>query len=175
MKIYLIYILPKNKLYAISDNKKYVKRFLLERNAKNFKVIKKKFDTDEYNDFLNENIRLRLYEIPLEDLSGNYTIIGTNIENYIIDSVCENIADSCFRFKVHFMENFTFNNEYKAVLDAMTTVSKNINEHLILQIDSMKLFYYLFKETFADYDQCVFIDEKSEYIKNLIDNFNFHF
>ncbi len=171
MKIYFIYLLPKNILYAITDNNKYMKRFMSERNSKRFKVIKKKADINDIETIMSENKKIILSKIPLESSSGDYTIIGTNNESYIIDCICENIVDNCFRFKLHFTENFSFNNEYIEVLDALTNISKNINDHPIIQIDSMKLFYYLFKETFINIDEDEVVGEYDEYIQKFINQY----
>jgi transcriptional regulator of NAD metabolism len=40
--------------------------------------------------------------------------------------------------------------EYKTILENLCTVSKNIDNHPIVQIDTVKLFYALFKNTFID-------------------------
>ena len=174
MKIYLLYLLPQNKLYAVTSSKKYMKQFLEERNSKCFNVIKRKFDDEDAKIFLDSNSRLKLDTIPLEDLNGDYSIIGTIEENYTINCVCENMAESCYHLKLHFMENIPFKDEYIELLDNLTTISKNINCHSIIQIDSVKLFYFLFKETFTILDEDDYLIDTDEYLNEIISAYRSH-
>ena len=170
MKLYLLYLLPKNTLYAITNNRKYLNQFLSERNPKIFNVITKKFDDDEYEKFMTSYSHFSLIDIPLEDCKSQYTIIGTIDECNIIDTVSESMAESCNYLKLHFTKNVPFNNEYKEILDALTTISKNSNYHPIIQIDSVKLFYYLFKETFTMIDDSDMDDEIYDIIERYKSN-----
>lgn len=150
MKIYLLYLLPKNTLYAITDNKEFMERFISERNSKLFKTITKKCNKEDGIKLLNDYAKYILNIIPLEDSNGDYHIIGTIEEDDIINRVCEQMAETCTQLKYHFMKNVPFNDEYKEVLNALTTISKDIDCHPIIQIDSIKLFYHLFKNTFTE-------------------------
>lgn len=153
MKVYLLYLLSKNRLYAISDNKKIIKQFLSERNHKLFNLVMKSGDKEDMLKILNEYKLLKLGDIPLEDSNGDYNIIGTLEEDNLLSHVCERMAESCQQLKLHFTQNVPFKNEYKSLLDDLTSVTKNLNNHPIIQINSIKLFYYLFKETFIDMGQ----------------------
>lgn len=168
MKVYLIYLLPKNKLYAITDNREYMERFLSERNSKLFNVVTQKCDKDEGLKLLTNNSRNVLNVIPLEDMEGDYEIIGTIEEDDIINCVCEKIGDTCNHLKLHFTQNVPFNDEYKAVLAALTTISKDIDYHPIIQIDSVKLFYHLFKDTFAKTDHLGYDDETHDILSKYL-------
>lgn len=163
MKVYLIYLLPKKKLYAFTDNKCYLERFLLERNEKLFKVKEKTIDDDSL--FLLENISLHLNVIPLENKDGDCNIIGTNTEEAILDTVCEKMGEVCDYLKVHLTKNVPFNIEYKSLLEDLTTITKNTNNHPIIQMDTVKLFYYLFKETFIEQNEIDYIDDTDDFIK----------
>ena len=151
MKIYLLYLLPKQKLYAVTNNKKYLDRFLEERNSKLFKVKIKKVDEGDVS-ILKNNKQLNLDIIPLENDNGDCNIIGTYYEDHILSNVCDKMSETCENFKFHFTQNVGFKDEYKHLLINLTTVSKNINNHPIIQIDTVKLFYYLFKDTFIYQD-----------------------
>lgn len=150
MKIYLLFLLPKNKLYAITDNKKFLKQFLSERNSNIFNIVTKSYNEESMLELLEEYKLLKLHNIPLEDSNGDYEIIGTLQEDNLLSDVCERFDETCRHLKLHFTKNVPFKNEYKYILDSLTTINKNINNHPIIQIDSVKLFYYLFKETFVD-------------------------
>ena len=162
MKVYLLYLLPKKKLYAFTDNKTYLERFLSERNPKLFKVKEKKVENDSL--FILENVSLHLNIIPLEDENGDCSIIGTNTEDDILSRFCEKMEDTCQQLKIHFTENVPFNDEYKSILDDLTTITKNVDNHPIIQIDTVKLFYYLFKETFIESDENI-VDDNNEIIE----------
>ena len=148
--------MPKNKLYAITDNKEYMERFMTERNSKLFKVVTRKCDKEEGLKIITDNNINVLVRIPLEDINGDYEIIGTTEEDDTINRVCEKMAETCDYLKRHFIENVPFTDDYKILLDTLTTISKDVNCHPIIQIDSLKLFYHLFKNTFVD-------DEELEY------------
>ena len=152
MKYYLLYLLPRKKLYAFTNNKDELNLFLSQRNSSLFIVRAQKIrDDDDANiNFLIKNKLLQLIKIPLESSDGDCYIIGTQREENVLNGVCERLADTFAAFKFHFTENFLFNDEYTELLDNLTTISKNINNHPIMQIDSVKLFYSLFKETFID-------------------------
>ena len=142
--------MPKRKLYAITNNKLYIDRFLNERNTNCFKLVITKCDKDEWDNIIQEDRRYLLTRIPLENSDGDFEIIGTMYENNILDRVSEKMADTCETLKLHFVQNVPFNMEYKMILEDLCTVSKNIDNHAIIQIDSVKLFFALFKETFVD-------------------------
>ena len=167
MKIYSLYLLSKNKLYAITDNREFMERFLSERNSKLFKVITRKYDKEEGLKLINDNNQNILNIIPLED--SNDEIVGTIEEDGVINRVCEKMAETCNYLKIHFTENVPFNNEYKAILSDLTTISKDIYYHPIIQIDSIKLFYHLFKETFVENDNLEY-DDEIEDILNMYKN-----
>ena len=113
MKAYLIYLKPRNILYAISNDKKLVKQFLSERNNKLFHTEIKTVDNDEWLMLLNGRKLLRLQNIPLEDSNGDYNIIGTIVEDNQLTAVCEKMMESCYHIKQHFTNNVPFKNEYK--------------------------------------------------------------
>ena len=159
MKIYLLYHLSKNQLYGISDNRRYIKRFLKERNPKLFKVITNEYDDDEFLQIKNKNPLLILKPIPLENKNGDMEIIGTSQEDYKLTCVCEQMSETCEYLKLYFEKNVPFNNEYAALINDITTISKPINNHPIIQIDTVKLFYHIFKETFINDNSIKFITE----------------
>jgi hypothetical protein len=161
MKIYLLYILPNSKLYAISDNKEFIKRFLTERNPKLFKLVTKKCDKEVGLPFMSTNYKYQLDRIPLEDDNGDCELIGTIEEGSIINLVCEKMAETCTYLKNRLSNNDYFTDEFKSLLNDLTTISKDLNYHPIIQIDSIKLFYHLFKETFIHKDEITY-DESDE-------------
>ena len=151
MKLYLLYL--RNQLYGISNNKKYVNQFLSERNSNLFSIITKKMDDEDCVKYMSDNSSLKLIEILLEDKNGSYTIIGTIKEEDELNCTCEKFVDTCNNFKLYFLKNVPFKKKYESLLDNLTTISKVENYHSIIQIDSVKLFYYLFKETFLETNQ----------------------
>jgi hypothetical protein len=175
MKVYLLYLLPKKKLYAFTDNKDYLKRFLSERNSKLFKVKEKRLDKENDGDsiFMMENVSKHLNIVPLEDKNGDCSIIATNEEDHILSDVCEKMEEVCSSLKVYFTENVPFNDEYKSILDDLTTVTKNINNHPIIQIDTVKLFYYLFKETFISQDDIALMDDIDDITNEFYEKYKF--
>ena len=160
MKLYLLYL--KNQLYGITNNKEYVTQFLSERNPNLFNVITEKMDDDECMKYISNNSSLKLIEILLEDKNGSYSLIGTIKEDEELNYTCEKFVDTCNNFKLHFLDNVPFKKKVKSLLDDLTTISKVENYHSIIQIDSVKLFYYLFKETFLETNQFELLKEKGE-------------
>lgn len=148
MKLYLLYM--KNQLYGITDNKDYVTQFLSQRKSNIFTVVTEKMDKEECIKYIQDNSSLKLIEILLEDENSSYTIIGTVKEEDEINCTCEKFSDTCNSFKLHFLPNFPFKKKIKSFLEDLTTISKMENNHPIIQINSVKLFYHLFKETFTE-------------------------
>jgi hypothetical protein len=151
MKLYLLYL--KNQLYGVTNKKDYMIQFLSERNSNLFDVVTKKMDDDECMKYMSNNASLKLTEIILEDKNGSYAVIGTIKEEDELNYTCEKFVDTCNNFKLHFLHNVPFKKKFKSLLDDLTTISKVENYHPIIQIDSVKLFYYLFKETFLETSQ----------------------
>ena len=149
MKIYRIYHKTIGGLYAITDKKEYFEKFLSQRNSNLFTLEKFKIDKDRVEEYLTHNSKLRLIDIPLEDETGDYSLIGTVNEENILNLICERVGDFCYHLNLNFTQNFPFNSEYKTLIDDLTTISRDENYHQIIQLDSVKLFYFLFRNTFT--------------------------
>ena len=60
MKVYLFYKKMKDDkngeiLYGVTNNKKYAKKFMKERNMKNFRIEIEEMEKDEYANYCNDN------------------------------------------------------------------------------------------------------------------------
>ena len=176
MKLYLVYLISNSKLYAITEDHTRLKKFLSERNRNLFKVIPRKLEKDDLRHLDAEYRRLKMIDINLESSDGDFTIVGTIDEESILTHICEKMESRCNEFKLHFTKNVPFNKEYLELLDSLTTIVKNINNHPIIQIDSVRLFYYLFKDTFLNIEHLETLnDEVSDSIDDYIEKYRSYF
>lgn len=174
MKLYLIYLRSKNRLYAITDIRDYLERFCSERNPRCFSVCINKFSKEDGLAFMTKYSSLKLQEIPLESEDGDCSIIGTIHEEYMFNVVCENMAESCDQLKLYFTKNVPFNNEYKELLDSLTTITKDENFHPIIQMNTVKLFYYIFRDTFVEDNDVKLLNTDTGYLNEIISKYKNH-
>lgn len=158
MKIELIYL--KNKLYCYSNNHDYVNKFLSQRNRNLFTVKNKKMNKEEFKIFDNSNYQIKLCEILLYDGINDLCIIGTHEEDFKLSIISEKIYDKIDNLNKYYQSKSILKNKVLKSINYLTNIIVDKNsQNQYFKIDTLNLFYYLFKNTFKnidDYD----IDEK---------------
>lgn len=139
-KLYLLY--REDSLYGFTDEKKFVKKFLKQRNPKFFKLKKKKFDEDEYEKFISSNRQLLLIPEYLYNGISDIDMVLTIDENYNINKEVSSI--------INMMENTLLKAKKIGLNDDITKSIDVINKKYIsnfyeyINIDSLQIFikYY---------------------------------
>ena len=111
MKVYLFYKDKSNDeiLYAVTNNKKYAKKFMNERNMKNFRIEIEDMNKDEYASYCNSNEHrsavLSTYKLATvkdgEHTSSNFyfkKVIMSYWEHQIIDDFSTSSFNETYEF-----------------------------------------------------------------------------
>lgn len=159
MKVELIYL--KDKLYCYSDNHEYVKKFLSQRNQKLFKVIKCKMNKNEFKIFDNTNYQIKLCEILLFDGIDDMYIIGTNNEDFRLTIASDEIYDTINSINTfyQFKNDILKDKILKSIKYLTNTIVDNTLKKQEFKINTLNLFYNLFKNTFSDIDKNILIEK----------------
>lgn len=167
MKVHLLYLKQRKSLYGISIHEEIIDRFLSERNSKCFVYKTKKMSESKFNKFINKNNNKNkiLSEYPLESKNGSYIIIATAIEDEILSEACDIINRRMYEIKKNFSNYIHLKEPYNTVIDNLTDCYISDEQQPVVVIDTVKLFYKLFQDTFIPDD--LEIIKKSETFDSL--------
>lgn len=116
-----------NALYAITNKKRYAKRFMRERNMNKFILMKKDIDSDLYTELSNARraIVLQLYEYIYypgikenKPLSKTTTLLTTQMERLMVESQTDQSLLG-FSETIDFRDPYCFKEEYLNELRAL--------------------------------------------------------
>lgn len=154
MKVNIIIFKKDKSMYGFSTNPKYVDLFITQRNANNFIVKQIKMSKEEYGEFVNLNYLLNLSEILLYDGAHNLYLIGTLREEDKLSYICDKIIIYLEKTKYYFSK--ILNESSLKIIEEATTLINNKkngnNDYLFAELNTFKLFYNLFKNTFTEAD-----------------------
>ena len=165
MKVHLLYLKTTRSLYGISIQKDIVDRFLSERNSKSFIHKTKKMDKNKYNEFLkvNNNRNRILSEYPLDDDSGSYIIIATATEDEMLSEACDIINKRMYEIKKNFSEYIHLKEPFNTVIDNLTDCYISDEQQPVIVIDTVRLFYRLFQDTFIPMGELELLKEDESF------------
>lgn len=139
-------------VYAASINKKYIELFKLQRNMSLFNIRNIKMNKYEYKAFMFNNKSNMLVLDYLYD-----TKTKTNIEMVTTVHESDELSESCNNIHsiAETLEKSIYQYSLKPkYLNIITTLTSFITEldvnGNILNIDTFKLFYHLFRNTFSE-------------------------
>ena len=150
MKVYLFYLKEDpRELYAFTLDKEYKNRFMSERNMNLFYMKKEHMEKNICMVFMNKNKSKQIVRDVLNDGKTDYEILCTVEESTKLSESCEYIEFTCGAIK-ELIHNYSLKKKYLKSILALTDVIKNQNTNPTLQINTFKLFYELFKNTFYE-------------------------
>lgn len=150
MKVHLFYLRSEeNRLYAYTTNDEYARQFIETRNKEAFYYKTEKMDELICKAFMNKHKTLQLITVPLADENDKYSIIATYEEDEKLMVAEEELGNQMDYFNYHFLKNVPFNDEYKELISQLTTYYHDENNHPVIDVDEVKLFYEIFKNTFS--------------------------
>ena len=133
------------------------------RNMDLFYIKKERFEYEtEEKLFLYNNHRYRLQKSCIEDEDGSYDIAMTEEEEFKLDDACNEVFDNIRTICRELNLFHILNDKYKEVIYDMTV---SVHDGDSLKLNTVKLFYHLFRSTFLDSASCELI-KNSFSIKN---------
>ena len=160
VKVYCYFLKKsKNDLYAFTIDKSFKDLFESQRFMKNFISGEKVYTEIEYQSFLSVNKDKMLQKDYIVDEDKTFEMIVTNEESNKLTSSCEYISD--FLMKVQSdvtTKKLLLTDTYLDSIFKMTEILK-YDKDKNLNINTFKLFSYLFKDTL--YEESSFNSEFS--------------
>lgn len=147
--VYAFYLKKDKKLYAFTINKEYKDSFKKIRNMNKFIYTKLYMDELTLSIFQDKNYLKMLTKVYLSnsnDIKEYHTIIATYDEEYLLEKKSSDISDNLVGIKIY-MHRLNLKKEYVNAIKYLTEIN-NPNDSTISNINTLKLFYHLFKNTF---------------------------
>lgn len=150
MKFHLFYLKKSpNDIYAWTLDSGSAKKFLEFRNPDCFIYETEKMDEVLSMMFMNKHSSKKLSEFIISDTKGDYLFLCTPNENELLNEEVESIDFILASIKVHFQENVHLKEEYREIIDMLTDFYIADEQQHTIVIDTVKLFYHLFNDTFV--------------------------
>lgn len=153
IKVYLYFLRSSpNSLYGFTINKKYKKEFEEFRNMSQFIHGYKYMSDLDYKAFSNKNKEKMFTTDVLTSEKNDFVVIVTPEETDKLNTAIDNIIDilTWNEFKIN-GEKVPLKKKYlKFLNDIIEKVE--CNRKLEVNLDTLKIFYYICKETFTQVD-----------------------
>lgn len=153
-KVYMFYF--NKKLYGWTTSKTMRDFFITERNMDAFKLKKKKMEPNLFRAFCYKYKANEIIEIPLESGGNPYTIHGTYYEDDKLSLRCDEILKDFESLDIFFnhaeFEKRIPDKYMKSIwllVENFYTINKDSKDRTnAFNVDSLSIFYNLFKFTF---------------------------
>lgn len=142
-----VYLLKETKgIYAFTFNKEYMKVFEAQRNMNKFIIKDIKFDDEiMWRSFVASNKNCMLQKDVLFDGKNTIDIICTEEESFGLDVYSNKYSDDLLNLQKALNTEFNVPPKYQKIISELTN---RLREDESLDIDTFKLFFDLFKNTF---------------------------
>ena len=138
-------------VYAYSINKEYIDLFKIQRNMDLFYIKKVKMSKHEFMIFSNKNrnqLMIRDYLFDGES-ECNIEMITTVYESDALTESCTQIHSLATHIE-NSIFTYPLKDKYLNIITKLTSTITDVDEHdNVLNIDTFKLFYHLFRKTFS--------------------------
>lgn len=152
--------------YAYTIEKSYYKLFKEQRNMDTMYLKKMKMDEIEFSVFMSKYKYQMLIQDYLSDGEIDIEMIITYDESAVLNSSIDYITDTIISLNQNLLK-VPFRKKY---LDSISAITNNLIRHdqnnPTLRVDTLHLFYYLFRSTFSNEDSDV-VDKVFERRMNL--------
>ena len=139
-------------VYAFSINKSHIELFRLQRNMKLFYVRNVKMTKHEYMAFSfdNKNTMLVLDYLYDSESDTNIEMVTTVHESDELSESCHNIHSIASSLEKNIYK-YSLKPKYLNIITTLTSIITEPDENTnVLNIDTFKLFYQLFRNTFSE-------------------------
>ncbi len=149
--VYMFYF--KNNLYAWTTQKKDKQLFEDQRNIKVFRKKKVTFSPIKFHAFIQKYKEYQIIDIPVSSKGKDFSIYGTYFEDSVLSDSSERLLSEFEQIDLYFGNLFYNSHLPKKYENAVSMLLEyyNINKKTStseFNIDSLSIFYNLFKETF---------------------------
>lgn len=152
MKVYVFSLKNEKDIYAFTATKEYADIFRSQRNMKLFNERILSLDKYEFMIFSNKMSNYQLCKDYLEDDENDIEIIASVKETSELSEACENIRQISYLIENDF-KIFPFKKKFlKPIIKITQNITKRKDNHPTLNVNTFSLFYYLFRNTFSEYD-----------------------
>ena len=151
MKVIIFSLKADKGIYAFTIDKEYAEIFRSQRNIDLFNETEISLNKYEYMVFNNKNSHFQLVKDYLDDGDTDIEIVATINETTRLSEYCEQIRQTS-EFIERNIDGFMLKKKYlKAIMNVTQNITKRKDNHPTLNINTFKLFYYLFRNTFSEY------------------------
>ena len=152
MKVIIFSLKVEKTIYAFTINKEYAEIFRSQRNMNLFNESVISLDKFEFMLFNNKNAKYQLVKDYLEDGNNDIEIIATINETSQLSESCEYIRQTT-EFIEREIDCFPLKKKYlKPIMKITQNITKRKDNHPTLNVNTFKLFYFLFRNTFSEYE-----------------------
>lgn len=153
MKVYVFSLKSENEIYAYTAAKEYAELFRSQRNMKLFNEKVISLDKFEFMIFSNKMSVYQLCKDYLDDGEHDIEIVASVRETYQLSESCDYIRHNVSAIEKS-IKDFPFKKKYlKPIIKLTQNITiKGKDEHPTLNVNTFTLFYYLFRNTFYEYD-----------------------
>ena len=152
-KVYLFFLKDEKELYAYTIVKEYRDIFRNQRNMKLFKESSLKMDKYELSVFENKNYKKKIYQDFLYDGKTDIVIYATTEESNSLSESCMYITNIMNSVKDEVAKYCIKEKYLKSILKLTEKIilKDNDKDKGIINVNTFKLFYHLFRNTFSEY------------------------
>lgn len=151
-KVTIFKLKGSKEIYAFSINKEYIKIFKEQRNMKLFDIINIELDKYELMVFFNKNKSCQLSKDYLNDGETDIEIVSTVHESDSLSESCDFIYNMALNIEEE-LDEYPLKKKYLNLIKELTETITLCSEKELtsLNINTFKLFYHLFRNTFSEY------------------------
>lgn len=152
MKVYVFCLKADSDVYAFTATKEFAELFRSQRNMDLFKESVLTLDKHEFMIFANKLSNNKLCKDYLDDGKNIIEIAATVREATQLSDSCEYIQDTV-EFLKKDLSRTPFKKKYlKPIIKITESITKRIDNNPTLNVNTFSLFYYLFRNTFSEYE-----------------------
>ena len=152
MKVFVFSLKAEKCMYAFTINEEYAEIFKKQRNMNLFNVNTITMNKYEFMIFSSRMSKFQLCKDYLDDGEQDIEIIATIKETSDLSEACEYIRKT-YELISRNIELYNFNKKYlKPIIKITQSIIKSVDNHPTLNINTFKLFYNLFRNTFSEYE-----------------------
>lgn len=152
MKVFVFCLKSDNSVYAFTATEEFADMFRSQRNMALFKENTLTLDKYEFMIFANKMSKQKLCKDYLDDGEHDIEIMATVHETAQLSESCEYIQRTIECIQKDFSRSSIKKKYLKPIMKITQSITKRIDDHPTLNINTFSLFYYLFRNTFSEYD-----------------------
>lgn len=149
-KVTLFKLKNNKELYAYSINKEYIKLFKEQRNMNLFDKYDVEMDKYELMIFTNKYKSYQLVKDYLYDGQNDIEIVASVSETSALTESCDDIYNTACTID-EFSNDYPLKQKYLNIISVLTdSITLCDEKSKSLNINTFKLFYHLFRNTFSE-------------------------